>query len=85
MRAGAGVLLVMVGLFILWLAITGRLDNVTRAWAQLKAPTTAGMVTTLGTMGPANSAPQISGVSLGSVFGVPPSLGLPQPLGPLSA
>lgn len=41
MRTGGGLLLVIVGLFVLWIVVTGRLTNLQAAWGQLQhGPTT---------------------------------------------
>jgi hypothetical protein len=84
MRTGAGVLFVVLGLFLLWLAITGRLDNLPRVWAQLTAPTTAGLVSAAGVASSAPAAaPQMRGYVMPTTFGVPPNIGLPVALAPM--
>lgn len=83
MRTGAGVLFVVLGLFLLWLAITGRLDNLPRVWAQLTAPTTAGLVNTVGMSSSVPAVAPVTGFRLPTTFGVPPNLGLPVAIAPM--
>lgn len=42
MRFGSGALLVAVGLLILWLAVSGKLTNLSSAWATLNGEAAAG-------------------------------------------
>lgn len=39
MKIGAGAILIAVGLVVLWLAVTGRLSNLTAAWGVLTGDT----------------------------------------------
>lgn len=85
MRSSVGVLFLLVGLGLLYLAITGRLANLPRAWALIKDPSLSladAMAAPASGTGASTPAQQM-GFPLGSTFGVPPSFGLPVPMAPL--
>ena len=67
MRTGGGMILVVVGLVLLWIVVTGRLDKLVLAWQTLQGTATATTTGTSTTVTPGNiSTPTTTTPSVGS-------------------
>lgn len=77
MRSTAALLVVGLGIVLLWLAATGRLDNLANAWSAIKGQ--APGATGAGVKPASSSGSSLGALPLGSILSLLPPIGLPAP------